>query len=336
GFPRRGSRRQWAFTRKMRRIRLLGFGGLWLLVLLAIAGLSGGCRKARDENAPRAEIVRTDGPLEVKAATFNIRNDLNQDDTKTRAWINRVPSAVRLIRKMAPDVMGMQELTHGQAADLRASLPDYGFFGKAREDGDRKGEYAGIFYREDRFAADRSDGGTFWFSDTPEKPGSMTWGNTFPRVATWIRLIDRSTGRGFYVFNTHFDHRHQGSREKAAILLAQRIDGRKNGDEPVVLLGDFNAVESNPAVAYLAGKSGMVAGTQRQWSHSLVDTFQLTHPAERNRRTLHLWTGSHEGGLKVDHILVSKGAQVVETDIVADVAPFASDHFPVTARVIFR
>lgn len=292
-----------------------------------------GCRKKEISAIPRAVQVREDGKIELVAATFNIRNE-NNGDLADRAWPLRVERAVRLIRRIDPDILGMQELTHGQAADLWASLPDFDFNGVAREDGGRKGEYAGIFFKTSRFSRDESEGGTFWLSGTPEKIGSVTWGNTLPRVATWMRLVDLATGRGFYVFNTHFDHRHQGSREEAAVLIGRRIDSRAHPEEPVLLLGDFNAVETNPAVAYLTGKPGPVAGAGRQWKNGLVDTFRTLHPAGTSPRTLHLW-GRANAGWKVDHILVSKDAKIVRSDVVADPAPFSSDHFPVTARIVF-
>jgi endonuclease/exonuclease/phosphatase family metal-dependent hydrolase len=309
-------------------------GRRWIYGMMAIfAGLSS-CEKTRATDAPKAIPVPVGGALELVAVSFNIRNE-NEGDTDQRAWHERIVETVKMVRRMSPDVLGVQEMKHGQAADLRASLPDYEFFGIGREDGKKEGEYAGIFYRADRFQIDFSDSGTFWLSATPEIPGSKTWGNDLPRAATWLRLTDRSTGRGFYVFNTHWDHRHQGSREKAAMLMAERIDQRKQPGEPVVLLGDFNAVEKNPAVAYLGGKSVELAGANRLWKTGLIDTYQKIHASEKNRRTLHLWRGSREGGLKVDHILVSKGAKVVAATIVADREPFASDHFPVSARVIF-
>ena len=142
-------------------------------------------------------------------------------------------------------------------------------------------------------------------------------------TATWLRLTDRATQRGLYVFNTHWDHRHQGSREQSARLMALRVRERPRADEPAVLLGDFNAVENNPAVAHLVSEAG------------LVDTFQALHPGERNRRTLHFWSDSREGPLKVDHILVSRGAVVIDAAIRDGDEPMLSDHFPVTARVAF-
>jgi endonuclease/exonuclease/phosphatase family metal-dependent hydrolase len=185
------------------------------------------------------------------------------------------------------------------------------------------------------FEPDLSDSGTFWLSDTPWKPGSRTWGNEIPRVAAWLRLIDRSTHRGFYVFNTHWDHRHQGSRERAAVLMAQRIDARKHPHEPVALMGDFNAVEENPALAYLTGAPISTSNHPRVWRNPLIDTFQKLHPAEIARATMHRWSGSREGGWKLDHILVSKGAEVLSANIRDGDEPVVSDHFPLTARVAF-
>ncbi|WAC20026.1 endonuclease/exonuclease/phosphatase family protein [Luteolibacter sp. SL250] len=295
--------------------------------------LCGSCRRREAAQVPKAVPVREDGKIEILAATFNIRNE-NARDPGERAWLRRVANAVRLIRRIQPDVMGMQELTHGQAADLRASLPDYEFFGVGRENGRTQGEYAGIFYRQDRFSRDRAEGGTYWLSGTPEKPGSATWGNTLPRIATWTRLVDLATGRGVYVVNTHFDHQHQGSREQAAVFIASRIDGRRHPEEPVILLGDFNAVETNPAIYYLRGVSANLAGSRKQWKGGMTDTFRMLHPSGTSPKTLHLW-GRKDAGWKVDHIFVSKGAQVTEAGAVLEPPPYSSDHFPVIARVVF-
>ncbi len=292
------------------------------------------CRRARASGPPKAVPVAADGRMELRLMSFNVRYE-NPGDRGDKSWRRRIPEAVKMIRSESPDVIGVQEALHGQAADLWASLPDYEFFGVGRNDAKRSGEYSGIFYRKDRFVADPADAGTFWLSATPEKPGSKTWGNTIPRVAAWLKLADRSTGRAFYVFNTHWDHMHQGSREHAALLLADRIGHRRSPDLPVVLLGDFNAVETNPAVAYLSGRRANLAGAATQWESPLTDTFQTLHAGETARTTLHFWSGTRSGKLKVDHILVSKGAQILSAAIRDQDKPMVSDHFPVTARVVF-
>jgi endonuclease/exonuclease/phosphatase family metal-dependent hydrolase len=304
------------------------FFRICLILLLASAV---GCRKNRP---PKAVPVAQDGRLELRMMSFNIRYE-NDGDVDSRSWQKRVINSVRMIRDEAPDIIGVQEALHGQTADLWASLPDYEFFGAGRDDGKRAGEYSGIFYRRDRFEADPRDCGTFWLSDTPETPGSKSWGNEIPRVASWLRLVDRSSGRGFYVFNTHWDHRNQPSRERASLLLAQRTETRRQPAQPVVLLGDFNAVENNPAVAYLSGRRVKLAGREEQWQQPLINTFDQLHPNEAARTTLHFWNGSRGGSLKVDHILASKGAQVLAAGIRDKDEPMVSDHFPVTARVVF-
>ena len=293
-----------------------------------------GCERSRATGPPKAVPVREDGAVELRLMSFNVRYE-NQEDLDSRSWRERIVGAVKMIRRQGPDVIGVQEALHGQAADLWASLPDYEFFGAGRDDGLSNGEYAGIFYRRDGFRPDPADCGTFWLSDMPEQAGSMTWGNGIPRVATWVRLIDLATQRGFYVFNTHWDHRNQASRERAALLIAQRIDGRRCPDEPVALIGDFNAVETNPGLAYLKGKRVAVGGAQQLWTEGLVDTFQFLHAAEPNRRTLHFWTDKREDSAKVDHILVSRSAVIQEAEIISGDSPMVSDHFPVTARVLF-
>lgn len=277
----------------------------------------------REEEAPRAVAVREDGALELSLCSFNVRYE-NDRDRGWRAWPNRLDRVVRAIRDLDPDVMGIQEALHGQAADLRASLPEHAFFGVGRDDGARAGEYAAIFYKADRFQPDPEEQGTFWLSDFPDQPGSKTWGNTVVRCTTWIRLIDRASGRGFYVYNTHWDHRHQPSREKAARLITERIASRRQTDEPVILLGDFNAITANPAVEHLL-KSG------------LHDAYHALHPDQPNRCTLHFWSAETVGWARVDHILVSGGARFRDANIhragTRETQP--SDHYPVWARVVW-
>lgn len=302
-------------------------------ICLLLASVQGSCQRSRAVGPPKAVPVREDGAIGLRLMSFNVRYE-NPNDREARSWRQRVIGSVKMIHREKPDVIGIQEALHGQAADLWASLPEYEFFGVGRDDGKKVGEYAGIFYQRDRFQSDGTDCGTFWLSDTPERVGSKTWGNEFSRVAAWVRLVDRATGRGFYVFNTHFDHRNQPSRERAALLLARRIDGRKHADEPVVLLGDFNSMENNPGLIYLTGRRATVAGSGQAWSNGMVDTYQTLHATEKNRRTLHFWSGRRDG-LKVDHILVSRGANIEDAAIISQDKPEVSDHFPVSARVLF-
>ncbi|MFT3989874.1 MAG: endonuclease/exonuclease/phosphatase family protein [Luteolibacter sp.] len=302
--------------------------GWWLIGVFGL--LLAGCQRKQAVALP----VRTDGALELKLLTVNVRYE-EEKDLGDRAWSRRIVEMVHLIRQQEPDVFGVQEALHGQAADLWASLPEYTFYGVGREDGKRRGEYAGIFFRKDRFEMDAANSGVAWLSDQPEIPGTATWGNHYPRIVTWVRLVDRASGRGFQFYNTHWDHKEQYARERSAKFIAEKLDARRFPDEPVVVAGDFNAVETNPGLAFLMGKNTTLAGKNGSWSHPLRDTFSAIHPNEKNRRTLHFWKRNTDGSLKVDYILVSPGAKVVESAILSKWPRMVSDHFPVSAKVVF-
>lgn len=299
----------------------------FLVTVACLLFVQTSCRKERQLGPPKAVPIADDGALRLRVMTFNVRYE-NNGDAGPRAWRNRIPGVVRMIREEAPDLFGVQEAQHGQVADLWASLPDYEFMGVAREDGARSGEYTGLFYRRDRFEKDPSEGGTFWLSDTPHKAGSATWGNTIPRMVVWQRFTDRISQRGFCLYNTHWDHKHQGSRLKSAELLRHHITSRAHPEEPVVVLGDFNAVESNPGLQWLKGKPGGGPPV-------LVDTFHALHASENRRTTLHFWRGRRDGFLKVDHIFASQPVRVVSSGIRDRDQPMVSDHFPVVAEIEF-
>ena len=103
------------------------------------------------------------------------------------------------------------------------ALPEFEFYGVGRDDGKSGGEYAGIFYRKDRFT--RTDASTFWLSATPEKPGTSfyTVPGAVPRIASWVRLRDNRSGRELFVLNAHWDHISAPARRKSAALIRERL-----------------------------------------------------------------------------------------------------------------
>jgi endonuclease/exonuclease/phosphatase family metal-dependent hydrolase len=268
------------------------------------------------------------GENELLVMTFNIRYG-TADDGEDR-WENRKEQVCKLIERNKCDVIGLQEALRFQIDAIREALPEYGEIGVGRDDGKAKGEYSGILYRRDRIEV--TDSGTFWLSDTPETIGSTSWGNTITRICTWGRFIHKPSGKAFYHFNTHFDHQSQPSREKSAVLVAQRIAKRKHPD-PVILTGDFNAGESNPAIRYLKGDLDLAGKTPIP----LVDTFRLLHPEATEVGTFHSFTGDRSRD-KIDYIFVQPGAEVLEAAILHDNenGRYPSDHYPVTATLLLR
>jgi endonuclease/exonuclease/phosphatase family metal-dependent hydrolase len=305
-----------------------------LLVGFAAIAVLASCGRKQDNGIPRAVPIAENGALDLRLMTFNVRYE-HDGDRGSRSWNERITGAVRMIRDENPDIVGIQEGLHGQVADLWVSLQDYEHLGDGRDDGMRRGEYSGIFFLRHRFLPDAGERGTFWLSDTPEVPGSMSWGNKIPRIVTWGKFVDIASNRPFYVFNTHWDHQSQESRERAAVLVANRIDARRDLSAPVVLMGDFNARENNPSVSYLTGSRVALAGETRQWENPLFETFTAANPGERNRATIHFWRDNIPQDAKIDHILASPGAAVISATVRRHDQPPVSDHYPVTAHIVF-
>ena len=275
----------------------------------------------------------TQAKADLAVMSFNIRYAAANDGENN--WDKRKDLACDVVRRHGPDLVGLQEALRSQIDDLRAALPEYGEIGVAREDGKTKGEYSAILYRKDRF--DVNDSGTFWLSDTPEVPGSITWGNACTRICTWARLLPKPSGKPFYMVNTHLDHISQLSREKGIALIMSRVSSRKHAD-PVVLTGDFNSGENNAVVRYLKDERQLEAASNGLSKNPLplVDTFRLLHQDASDVGTAHSFKGSYAGN-KIDYIFVAPGTEVLRAEILHDNQDnrYPSDHFPNTAAIRF-
>ena len=247
--------------------------------------------------------------------SLNIRYPSSEDGANV--WEKRRDLTIATIRVAAPDLIGTQELYQRQGDDIVHALPHYGWFGTDRYGG-HSDEHMGIFYRRDRLKI--VEHGQFWLSETPEKPGSMSWGIDLPRLVNWA-VFETRDGRRFRFYDTHFPHRDQdeAAREQAARLLAARI-AEAPKDQPVILTGDFNTVDS--------------AAAHRALTEGLADAWLAQVNRQGPSFTFHDFTG--RGDRRIDWIL-TRGFAVAEVATVATHrgAVFPSDHYPVVARVRF-
>ena len=259
--------------------------------------------------------------VEIRAMSFNIRLGVAKDGPNH--WNLRKELVFDVLRDHQPDVVGLQEAWKMQIDAINAALPEFGMIGRSRQENPEEGEWCPILYRKDKF--DVVSEGTFWLSDTPDKEGTMSWGNRIPRICTWGRFKDKKSGSTFFLYNTHFDHQSQPSREKSAVLCLERIAARKPADEAAIFMGDLNAGENNRTIKTL-GKS-------------LRDTFGELHPEVKLRGTFGGWEGRSDGN-RIDYIYVtSKGWKIVEAAILRDHSAdnrYPSDHYPVNARLILE
>jgi len=251
---------------------------------------------------------------ELSVLSLNIRLDVASDAPHT--WESRLPLITAFLGEIEPDLVGLQEAQHHQLSGLLEENSEFASIGVGRDDGKTKGEYSAILYRTDRFVSLES--GTFWLSDTPEKIASKTWGNNITRICTWSRFNLVGTGENFYLYNTHFDHQSQEARENSATLILERIADRAHPGDPVILTGDFNADESNPAITTL--------------TNDITDTFRSANPEATDVGTFHGFTSKVRPD-KIDYIFTS-GALTTTHATIHRPRPdglYLTDHEPVSA-----
>ncbi|MBN1515925.1 endonuclease/exonuclease/phosphatase family protein [Candidatus Sumerlaeota bacterium] len=252
----------------------------------------------------------------LNVISFNVR--YSKGDDGENSWKNRRAMLFYYLREQQPDLIGAQEILRPQLKQITEALPGYQWIGVGRENGKRKGEYAAIFYRADRLKP--LDSGTFWLSEKPEKPGSMSWNTACTRICTLAQFLDLATSQTFWHYNTHFDHVSGKARENSARLIIERMK-QQAGDAPIILTGDLNTGEDDVCVRILKD-----AG--------LRDTFRVIHPYVEGVRTFHDFNGGHEGE-KIDYIFVSPQwkVQTAAIDFFNQEDRYPSDHYPVTTKI---
>ncbi len=282
--------------------------GLLLLVMLALPGM-----------APAHERASAG----LRAMSYNIRLDIASDGPN--AWPHRKEMVVALIRREAPDLLGMQEVVPGQKRDLEAALPEFQQVGVARDDGKDKGEYSPIAFRRDRF--ELIDSGTIWLSETPARP-SKGWDAAYPRIATWALLRDRRGGRTLRVLNTHFDHVGVVARHQSAALLLQWLSRGAWRGLPTILMGDLNSTPEGSAYRQLAATE--VSGLRDARLSSRT-------PPYGPSGTFNAFKIDSDPESPIDHIFVSAEFAVEKYAVVTQHwgGRLPSDHYPVVVDLEF-
>lgn len=266
-----------------------------LLVCLGIAALA----------CPRPATAQ---PLRVM--TFNVR--LLTDVDGPNQWRYRRDLAAAMIRRQDPDVIGTQELFAEQGDDLVARLPQFAWFGEGRHGG-RGDEHMGVFYRRDRLSVVES--GNFWLSDTPDVPGSISWGHPYARMVTWALFERVADHRRFYLFNTHLPYREEDgdARLRGVKAIMARVAALPK-DIPVIVTGDFNNDPIGPVYGAIAAR--------------LTDAWIAAPRRAGPDGTFHDFTGTPDQ--RIDWIFF-RGLRALHARTVTTHrgALYPSDHFPV-------
>lgn len=266
----------------------------------------------------------------LRVMSFNIR--YNNPGDGVNAWPNRKENVADMIAKIHnADIAGLQEVLHGQLMDLDALLPDtYSYLGVGRDNGLQKGEYSCILYRNDKFEVLATN--TFWLAENTEVPGMVSWDSSLTRIVTWAKFKEKNSGKEFFFFNTHFDHRGREARVESAKLIVHKSKSIA-GDAPTIITGDFNARETSPPYAVLSGKEP--AGDLKS---DLKDGRYVSNNGhEGPTSTTTSWDALRGEENKIDYIFVRNGVEVLTHKVLDDKFGkyYPSDHLPVFATIEF-
>ncbi len=262
-------------------------------------------------------------PCNVRWCSFNLRVNAAADKEIGASWESRRDRCCQYLKDNEIDVVGFQEVTTSMLPDLVERLPEYGYVAQGRLNNPERDEMVPVFYRKDKYT--ELDHGHFWLSETPDVPGSKGWDTSVPRIASWVKLKDKATGKVFVALSTHFDHKGQQARIESGKLL-QKMMTKIAGKNPAMLAGDFNMRDTSPGYAAIVGGPFV-----------LRDAYFMSPEHEGVRYSFHSFsTIPPEKASKIDFIFVTSQIEVLHTCITKNIpdAPL-SDHNPHWADLRF-
>ncbi len=282
---------------------------IYLLALAIFCSLITSCNKCYDCNEMSQKIA---------VMSFNIRYDNPEDGVNK--WNNRKEACLLMINDKLPSIFGIQEGLSHQVQYLNENLPNYAYIGVGRDDGSMAGEYCAIFYQKEQF--EEVETNTFWLSETPNIP-SVGWDAALERIVTWAHLKDIENQKSIFIFNTHFDHEGNNARKNSAKLLSEKIKEITQGNYPVFITGDFNALLSQKQVFNLILEE-----------HSNAQT---TAPITDNKKTYNVWGAL--GGLlsrTIDFIFYNN-VEIISYETITKKygVPYISDHYPIISKFYY-
>lgn len=261
-------------------------------------------------------------PPAVHLMTLNVRRPMpHLSQRSPDRWERRREPLRRLLSSERPTVLGVQEARTRQLADIGDALgADYRLIG--RPVSSRGGEHCALFYDSSRMRL------LNWrqhaLSDTPDAPGSRTWGNWQPRAVVVATFADTATGVQLSVLNTHLDHLSPRSRARSAQAIRALAS---SGGPHTVVMGDFNAGTDSAPYRTLTADGAL----RDSW---ILAAERLTEPWG----TYHRYRPARRGGRRIDWILASVSLEVRASavNVTRYDGSWPSDHAAVQTVVTYR
>ncbi|KAG6410489.1 hypothetical protein SASPL_128550 [Salvia splendens] len=214
------------------------------------------------------------------SATFPYLTVYQAEDSPN-SWDRRKDLCVTVISSYSPMILCTQQGVKSQLDYLQQCLPGYERFGISRKGPeDTSDQHCTIFYEKEKI--ELIEGGTFWLSESPSVPGSMSWGSTEPCISTWAISFSsflkgvEPPGFSFQIVNTNMDELSPRARRRGALLTWQHIA----------------SLPPNLPVLYCGGEHGVVGDMRDAWPNARVrKNVSLI-------RTYHGFKGDKQGALE--------------------------------------
>ncbi|KAG6587822.1 hypothetical protein SDJN03_16387, partial [Cucurbita argyrosperma subsp. sororia] len=205
--------------------------------------------------------------------TFNLHDD--QPPESSNSWEKRRDLCISVITSYSPAILCTQQGSFNGVVWPFVGLSSAGLAWLWPIRVSRKGsrdtsdEHCTIFY--DKEKVELLEGGTFWLSESPSVPGSMSWGSIVPHIATWATFELKGIeppGFSFQIVNTSMDELNPRARRRSALLTWQHIASLPPS-LPVIYCGGFNTEKESTTGRFLLGRSrekGAVGDMRDTWA----------------------------------------------------------------------
>ncbi|MFW6030662.1 MAG: endonuclease/exonuclease/phosphatase family protein [Halanaerobiales bacterium] len=246
----------------------------------------------------------------MRIMSVNLRYDNPEDGEYI--WENRFPAMKLIWNQVDADVIGIQEGLPHQVNNLNKAFSIYNYVGKGR-DKHGKGEHVGIFFNKNKFSL--LDEGHFWLSETPDIPGSQSYGSAAPRMSTWVLLKYKQ--KELLFLNTHLDHKSEKAKIKGIKIICDFLNNHLESDG-IIITGDLNTPPNSELIHNL-----LECGC-------LKDIFQTKNKSEP---TYHAF--SEEALIAVDYILTSRSFKLESCEVITKkpYGIYPSDHYPICCDI---
>lgn len=256
----------------------------------------------------------------IKVMSFNIRHTGEASDTGEKDWEVRKTAVLNMILQEMPDIIGVQECDKTQKDWLMSQIEGDGhaYYQHVYPAGNKC-----IFYKLATMGYTSGTSGLFYHSDTPEK-SSMWEGMTSARVTAWIPLVEKTTGRQIYFFNTHTDASsgaiHDQIRIREAELNVSQCKKISSPSSVQIICGDMNT-----------------AAPEAHAPFSPYFVSSRTAPETDNYPTFHGW-GKYDltNAEYLDYIYVHNAAKLIRHRTLIGEnygVKYISDHWPVVLEL---